>query len=439
MNLHEHWHQIKQCQTELSKQHAAAFAQNSEDPNHLAQLRAYIAKNIHDNGFCPSEEEADLVELTYREMVEYSILTDYLTDPAWMDKLEEVNINGWDDVALTYCDGHIEKAQHFENPQQAEDILKRILDHSGAVIDNARPIAQAHLHNKVRVTIIKNPVVDGDRGIAASIRILHKSKFDKQALVEQKMASRQMIDFLCYCLHYGVSLVISGVTSSGKTTLLNALLDAVPDDYRLYTIETGSRELDLTKVDGDRIANNVVNTLSRPSRDPEQDISQETLVEYSLRFNPDVVVVGEMRNTEAYNAVESSLTGITVASTIHAKAGAAAHLRLALLCQKKFPIDFQTSLVQAAEAFPIVVYAAKMRNGERKVMDITEAVITPDGRREYRCLYRYVVESNVVVNGRLEIKGHFEQKNPPSESLLERLRIGGIPESILQTFVSKKE
>lgn len=95
----------------------------------------------------------------------------------------------------------------------------------------------------------------------------------------------------------------------------------------------------------------------------------------SLRFNPDVVVVGEMRDVEAYSAVEASLTGHTVVSTIHAYAADAAHMRLALLCQKRFPINFQTSLMQAGQAFPIVVYAHKLEDNSRKIMDISECVI----------------------------------------------------------------
>ena len=126
-----------------------------------------------------------------------------------------------------------------------------------------------------------------------------------------------MIDFLCMCLRYGISFVVAGATSSGKTTLLNALLTSIPDDKRIFTIESGSRELSLVKVKDGEVINNVVHTLSRPSDNPAYDITQEDLVVASLRFNPDIVVVGEMRDTEAYSAVEASLTGHTVVSTIH--------------------------------------------------------------------------------------------------------------------------
>ncbi len=318
--------------------------------------------------------------------------------------------NGWDDIAVTYTDGHIEKAkEHFYNPQHAVDVVKRLLHHSGMIIDNATPMSQGHLPGNTRITALKEPLVDDDRGISVSIRLLHPSRVDMKALVKGGNATQKMIDFLCMCLRYGVSFVVAGATSSGKTTLLNALLSSVPDNKRIFTIESGSRELSLVKVKDGKVVNNVVHTLSRPSDNPAYDITQEDLVVASLRFNPDIVVVGEMRDTEAYSAVEASLTGHTVVSTIHASAAVAAHMRLGLLCQKRFPINFATSLMQAGQAFPLVVYAHKLEDNSRKIMDISECVITPSGEREYHTLFRFRITKNELKRGKYKIDGYFEQ------------------------------
>jgi len=283
----------------------------------------------------------------YGEMAEYSVLTQYLG----RDDIEEINVNGWDDIAITYVDGHIEKsAEHFYSPQHAIDIVKRLLHHSGMIIDNATPMSQGHLPGNTRITALKEPIVDDDRGISVSIRLLHPSRVTRKEIVSGGNATQKMIDFLCMCLRFGVSFVVAGATSSGKTTLLNALLTTIPDGKRIFTIEGGSRELSLLRMKDGIIINNVVHTLSRPSDNPAYDISQEDLVVASLRFNPDIVCIGEMRDIEAYSAVEASLTGHTVVSTIHASAADAAHMRLALLCQKRFPINFQTSLMQAGQA-----------------------------------------------------------------------------------------
>jgi len=251
-------------------------------------------------------------------------------------------------------------------------------------------------------------------GISASIRILQPHKITLNTLVETGFATPEMIDFICMCIRYGISTVISGATSSGKTTLLNALLQSVPDQKRIFSIESGSRELSLIRRKDNAITNNVVQTLSRPSDNPAHDITQEDLVIAALRFNPDIIAIGEMRDVEAYSAVEASQTGHTVVSTVHSGAGEAAHIRIGLLYQKRFLIDFNTSLLQAGQAFPLVVYTHKLENNERKIMDISECEITPSGERRYRTLYRFNITRNAVENGVTRIEAdcspYFGQK-----------------------------
>lgn len=279
--------------------------------------------------------------------------------------------------------------------------------------------------------------MDDDRGISVSIRLLHPSRVNREQIVKGGNATQKMIDFLCMCLRYGVSFVVAGATSSGKTTLLNALLTSIPDNKRIFTIESGSRELSLLRTSRGKVVNNVVHTLSRPSDNAAYDISQEDLVVASLRFNPDVVVVGEMRDVEAYSAVEASLTGHTVVSTIHAYAADAAHMRLALLCQKRFPINFQTSLMQAGQAFPIVVYAHKLEDNSRKIMDISECIITPNGERQYRTLFRYKITENDLSGNKIKISGYFEQPEIMSDGLKQKLMQAGVPQSELNKFLVK--
>lgn len=399
------------------------------------QVKPYIMKFIREKGLYVREMSTEtLVNNLYSEMVEYSFLTPFLT----MDNVEEININGWDDVAITYNDGRIVKDQHFYSPQHAIDIVKRLLQHSGIIIDDAKPMAQGHLPNNTRITALKMPLVDADRGIAVSIRLLHPSRVSRNEIIARNTATAKMMDFMCMLLRYGVSFVVAGATSSGKTTLLNAILSSIPNDKRIFTIESGARELSLVRRDEEgKILNNVVHTLSRPSENEANDVSQEDLVVASLRFNPDAVVVGEMRDVEAYSAVEAALTGHTVVSTIHAYAADSAHMRLALLCQKRFSIDFHLSLMQAAQAFPVVIYAHKLEDNSRKVMDISECLVDQLGNREYRTLFRYVITKNEIVDGKYKIEGHFEQSNVMSDNLKNKLIHFGVPQELLQSFLNK--
>ena len=422
---------LRAVQEYISSNYAAALTDKVKFP----QIKTYTEKFLRDKGYTiPGLSQKQLVDKLYGEMAEYSVLTQYLG----RDDIEEINVNGWNDIAITYTDGHIDKtAEYFYSPQHAIDIVKRLLHHSGMIIDNATPMSQGHLPGNTRITALKEPLVDDDRGISVSIRLLHPSRVTRTEIVAGGNATQKMIDFLCMCLRYGVSFVVAGATSSGKTTLLNALLTSIPDNKRIFTIESGSRELSLVRVKDGQIMNNVVHTLSRPSDNPAYDITQEDLVVASLRFNPDIVCVGEMRDLEAYSAVEASLTGHTVVSTIHASAADAAHMRLALLCQKRFPINFQTSLMQAGQAFPIVVYAHKLEDNSRKIMDISECVITPGGEREYRTLFRYNITKNDLINDQFKIEGNFEQSELMSENLKKKLMQFGVPQKTLNQFLTK--
>lgn len=285
----------------------------------------------------------------------------------------------------------IEKSdEQFFSPGHAVDIIKRLLLHSGMTIDNAVPKAEGHLPNNTRITVIKTPIVDEDRGIAASIRMLHPQRVDRENLIRTESITDEMLSFLEMCVCYGVSYVVAGRTSSGKTTLLNSLLSSVPDFKRIYTIENGARELSLIKRDvSGRIINNVVHTLSRPSDKKESNITQEDLVVTSLRFDPDIICIGEMRDSEASSAIEASSTDHTVVTTVHGDGGRRAHRRIAFLAQKaEAKNEVGILMEQAALAFPIVVFVHKLANNARKVMEITECVVHDNGELEYRVLYR---------------------------------------------------
>ena len=401
------------------------------------QLKAYIEKYILDGGYEVERYSlSSLVDRLYSEMVEYSILTPFLSAA----ELDEININAWDDITLTYSDGRMIKLEeHFRNTQHAVDIVKRLLQHSGMIIDNATPIAQGHLPNNTRITAIKSPVVDDEVGISVSIRLLHPQRIDRTHIIKSGMATEEMIAFLEMCIRYGVSVVVAGRTSSGKTTLMNALLSSIPDDKRVYTIESGARELFLVKKNRfGKTQNNVVHTLSRPNENTAYNISQEDLVVAALRFDPDVVVVGEIRDAEANSTVEASLTGHTVVTTVHSGPAGAAHGRISLLCQRRFQLGMEVSLSQSRQAFPVVVFAHKCEDNSRKVMDITECEVNPEGKTFYRCLYRYNIKENIYEDGKFHINGEFEKVNTPSAYLQNLLTRSGVPQEILSHFTGKE-
>ena len=369
-------------------------------------------------------EDPELIDRLLDELTGDSVLSPYLKD----DRVEEINVNRWDDITVTLTSGEKFKSERtFRSAAHATDILRRMLRRSGRVLDNTVPVAQGHLPGNARVTVLKTPVVDDRTGVAASIRKLRPGVLGREALVSSGMLTADMMDFLCDAARYGVSAVVAGRTSSGKTTLLNVLAGAMPDDCRIYTIESGARELDLVREDPDgKALNNVVHTRSRPSDRAQGDITQETLVTLALRFDPDLIVVGEIRDAEAHGAVEASLTGHTVLSTVHSGPGAAAHGRIALLCQRRFALGMDVSLLQCRRAFPLVVFAHPGAHGRRRVMDVTACLTDDEGHADYRVLCRFAPAAN-----------SFRAVNPPSRSLFDRMQMWGAPKEVLNRWWTK--
>lgn len=391
------------------------------------KLISYIIKYIDDNRvIIDGYNNIKLADMVYNELREYSVLTPLLLST----DLEEININSWNDIQIKYRDGRIEKAPHFYSLGHAVDIMKRLLSQNGTIIDGLNPIKESHIkygHNKIRITVIINPVVDENTGLSASLRILSSKIIPREQYINTEFISDTAMDFLECCVQYGVSTIFAGRVGTGKTTFQNYVLSTLPNHKRIFTIETGSRELDLVKYDEQgNIVNNVIHTLTRPHENPLYNINQESLIMTALRCGADTVSVAEIRGTEAYAGQEASMTGNTVVTTLHASGAVQAHNRIAELCRKLYPQDYETAMLNTAMAFPIVVFIHTLANNVRRVMSITECVVD-NNKRTYVPIFKYIVDD--------DDKGYFEQTNKISANLVDQMQMYGIPKSKLAKFV----
>ena len=427
---------LKLVQEDITKKHGDIFA-NKERVR--TQLRSYIEVFLKQNNQYRVKEyktDEELIDDLYNEMAEYSILTPFLT--TLKEEVEEINVNSWDDIAVIDRFGKTKKLKKtFGSPERAMDVAKRLLSTSGVTLDKSVPIAQSQIGSDIRVACLLAPIVDEDVGVAMSIRILHPQTLDKQSMIKSDFCTDEEMRFLQMCLNHGVSMLIAGATGSGKTTLMNILLESIPNDERIYTIESGARELSLVRRDArsKRIKNNVIHTKEKPSNAENSNITQEKLVVYSLRFDPKVICVGEIRDSEAYNAVESILTGHTGIATVHSGPGKQSHIRTGLLCMKKQKIDYGIAVMQAAQAFPIVVFVNKLQDNSRKIMDISECYYDDEGKPHYRRLYGYNVDSNEMdEEGNITTIGEHVKVSTMSRSLREKLIQYGVDRTTLNSF-----
>lgn len=426
---------LKDVQEIMAKQYADLFA-GAVTEEKGQQIRKYIhyyltERNIMVQGM--SDEE--LADALYKEMAEYSFLTAYLK----RDDVEEINVNAWNDIEVQYSDGRYEKlSETFSSPQHAINVMRRMLHVSGMVLDNSSPAILGHLSKNIRIAVLKTPIVDEDVGVTASIRIVNPKKLSENDFINNHTAVKEELDLLRILLRYGISICVAGSTNSGKTTLSGWLLSTLPDKKRIFTIEDGSRELSAVKIEDGRIRNSVVHTLTRKSENEKMDIDQESLLDVSLRYDPDVICVGEMRSSEAYTAQEAARTGHTVLTTIHSNSSEATYRRMVTLCKRKYDIEDETLFDLVTEAFPVIVFVKQLENKERKVMEIMECCIHPDGKREFHTLYQYHITSNEIIDGRYAIQGEHTKVQAISSGLAKRLQENGIPHELLMSLMGKE-
>ena len=326
----------------------------------------------------------------------------------------------------------------FSSPQHAIDVIRRMLNACGMVIDDTMPSIVGFLDKNIRISVDKTPIVDADVGVNASIRIVNQQTVSEEKLLNSGSATAEMLHFLTACIRYGVSVCIAGSTGSGKTTIMAWLLSNVPNNRRLITIEEGSREFDLVKRDAQgNILNSVVHLLTRPSENPALNINQDFLLERVLRKHPDVIGVGEMRSAaESLSAAESSRTGHTVCTTIHSNSCNSTYRRMMTLAKRKYNMDDSILMQIMVEAYPIIVFTKQLEDRSRKIMEIIEGEDYQDGRLIAHSLYKYEVEDNVTDDrGETRVVGHHKKIGLISDSLKKRLLDNGISNKELDEFM----
>lgn len=423
---------LEEAQKFIATNYAAVFS----DTGKKHMLGEYIKKFRSDHRYIvDGVNDSELAAKLYRDMAEYSVLTDYLADGR--TDIEEVDVNAWDDITVSYDNGSVIKlSETFYSQQHATDVIKRMLQQSGMVLDMAKPIVRGFLGTNKRITVVAAPVVDGAVGITASIRVINPKHMQRADFLDKNTATEEMLDFLVDVLKYRISICIAGETNTGKTTIMSYILSCLEDSKRIITIEEDVREFDLIKYDENgRKINNVIHMVTRKSDNDKEIVSAEKLLETALTMNPDTLCVAEMKSTEAYAAQEAARTGHAVIATTHANSAEATYDRMCTLCITKYPIEFGILSRLVREAFPIVFYIKRFEDKCRRITKICECEIQGDGSFQTRPLWQFFTQSNESdAAGNCVVKGEYKKTGVISNSLYTRLIENGMPLSRLESL-----
>ena len=427
---------LEDVQRYFSENHASTIAGEGDKAGDLLRelMTQYLVKRKYALEGMNTEE---LCARLYEDMAGYSFLRKWI----YVENVEEVNINAYNDIEVIMNSGRsIKIPDKFSSPQHAIDVVRRMLNACGMVIDDTMPSVVGFLDKNIRISVDKSPIVDADVGINASIRIVNQQTVTKEKLLASGSGTEEMLAFLTACIRYGVSVCIAGSTGSGKTTVMAWLLSQVPNNRRLITIEEGSREFDLVKRDTEgNILNSVIHLLTRPHENAAMNINQDFLLERVLRKHPDVIGIGEMRSAaESLAAAESSRTGHTVCTTLHSNSSAASYRRMMTLAKRKYNMDDSILMQIMVEAYPVVIFTKQLEDRSRKIMEIIEGQDFVDGKLVYRTLYKYDVADNVAdEKGNVRVVGKHKKLQNISDDLRKRFLDNGISYKELEQFAKE--
>jgi pilus assembly protein CpaF len=262
--------------------------------------------------------------------------------------------------------GRLERADIvFHDDRHLLQIVQRIAGRIGRRVDETSPMVDARLPDGSRVNAIIPPLALD--GTLVSIRRFGAQPLLIADLQEKGAITPEMIAFLSACVKARVNMVISGGTGSGKTTLLNALSAFIPHDERVATIEDAA-ELKLQQPHLARMETRA------PNIEGTGEITTRDLVRNALRMRPDRIIVGECRGPEALDMLQAMNTGHEGSlTTIHANDTRDALSRLEMMVgMAGFELPMWIIRRQIAAAIQIVVQAARLTGGIRKIVKISE-------------------------------------------------------------------
>lgn len=319
-----------------------------------------------------------------REQI-FAASLDYFLDPIKVflqdDTVTEIMVNGHDEIYIER-QGQLEETNaRFESADALLSAVHNVAQYVGREIDERRPILDARLPNGSRVHAVIPP--SARRGTYLTIRKFSKERLTLEDLLSFGSLSESAKEFLELCIRLRKNTIVSGGTGTGKTSLLNALSKAIPEEERVVVIEDSS-ELRLTQ------KHCLYLEAQQGDSQGRGKLTIRQLFVASLRMRPDRILVGEVRGGEALDMIQSMLSGHSGSlTTVHANSAHDALIRLETLSlMSDVSIPVYVARAQVASAIHLIVQIARFsEDGSRKIVGISEITGLKDGEYQIQDLY----------------------------------------------------
>lgn len=351
----------------------------TRDPEFAAQVARAEVRRHNDfalaRGLTPVDDETACVREVLAAVAGFGPLQAYLDEPS----IEEVWINAPDRIFVARG-GVPERTPLMLTDTAVRDLVERMLQSSGRRVDLSQPFVDASLPDGSRLHVVIPDITR--RHWAVNIRKFLPAYRDLGRLVAVGSIAPAAATLLRDAMIAGRSVLVSGATHAGKTTVLGALIAACPPEQRIVTVE---ETFELAVAAPDTVALQG----RQPSLEGTGEVTLRRLVKEALRMRPDRLVVGEVRDAEALDLLLALNTGVPGAATIHANSAREALGKLAAL-----PLlagrNIDASFVQPAVAASVhlVAHCERDASGARRVVEVVAPTGVADGVVTARTLYR---------------------------------------------------
>lgn len=329
------------------------------------------------------------------------------------EDVTEIMVNGFDRIFIER-NGQLETCEkRFESEEKLRDVIGRMVAKCNRRVNDSSPIVDARLPSGERINVVLPPVAIG--GAILTIRKFSREAMDVEGLVKLGALTEEMGSFLGNLVKAGYNILISGGTGSGKTTLLGALSSFIPRIERVITIED-SAELQMK-----HLPNLVRMEVRNANQDGSKEVTLRDLIKTALRMRPTRIVVGEVRGKEAVDLLQCLNTGHAGSmSTGHANSAQDMLSRLEMMVLMGMDIPLQAVKAQIASGIDILVHLGRLRDGSRKILEISEVLGMEEGEIKLHRLYAF--RQKGIKDGK--VVGNFERME--SLQRCEKLKEAGL-------------
>ena len=315
------------------------------------------------------------------------------------DRITEIMINNFDEVYIEEDDAIKKTKIIFRDNNHIKNLVDKILSPLGLRLDESSPMVDARLKNGSRINVVLCPVTVND--VVVTIRKFKRNIMDIDSLKKEGTINNKIAGFIETCVKSKLNIIVSGATSTGKTTFLNVISNFIQSYERIVTIEE-TLELNLNLP-------HVIKLESRPPNiEGKGEITIRDLVRNSLRMRPDRIIVGEIRGAEAVDVLQAMNTGHSGSmTTVHSNSPKDLVSRLeTMILMSGLNLDPSTARRMMASSIDMIIHLGKLQNGKRILLKISELINKSESMGgsttlEVKDIYKYLSHNIEANNDKL--------------------------------------